>query len=203
VTGYFMKTLAIFIFSLLAHSAFAQDVYKWVDENGDVYYSQTLPPKQAGKAHDRLTSDGRVAERVTTAEELEILRAEQARQREQAEKARIQVQRDRLFLAAYPTEDEVRRTISSRRETVLSERDSVESLLDQSRGRFADTVEQAAELERRGKPVPGHLVARISEARAGIRELTRRLDEIETRLVALDEELEAELERHRRLTGSG
>ena len=44
---------------------------------------------------------------------------------------------------------------------------------------------------------------RIDEARAGIRELTRRLGEIDERLASLDEELAIELARYRRLTDSG
>lgn len=193
--------LVLILLAFLAQVAAAQSVYKWVDENGDVHYSQALPPEQAGKAHDRLTGDGLVAERVQTAEELEILRAQLARQREQAEGARIQAQRDRLFLAAYPTEDDVRRTIEKRREAVQAERESVESLIDQSRGRFAAAVAQAADLERRGDPVPEHLLKRIDEVRAGIRELSGRLNKIDERLLSLNAELEAELERHRRLMG--
>ena len=85
----------------------------------------------------------------------------------------------------------------------MSERSSVESLIDQSRSRFVATVRQAAELERSGEPVPEYLVERIDEARAGIRELNRRLDEIDQRLESLDQELASELARHRRLTDSG
>jgi len=201
-----MKNLVMTILLTASTGLVAQDVYKWVDENGEVHYSQTLPPERAGEAHDRLTADGLVAERVDrvkTADELAELQARRAEQREQAEQERIQAQQDRLFLAAYPTEEDVRRTIETRRETVMSERQSVQSLIEQSRARFVATVQQAAELERTGKPVPDYLVERIDEARAGIRELTRRLDEIDKRLETLDEDLVSELARHRRLTDSG
>lgn len=201
-----MKNLVMTILLTTSTGLVAQDVYKWVDEKGEVHYSQTLPPERAGEAHDRLTADGLVAERVDrvrTADELAELQVQREQQREQAEQERIQAQQDRLFLAAYPTEEDVRRTIETRRETVMSERKSVESLIEQSRARFVATVQQAAELERTGKPVPDYLVERIDEARAGIRELTRRLDEIDKRLETLDEELVSELARHRRLTDSG
>ena len=201
-----MKYLLTMILLLASWGAFAQEVYKWVDENGLVHYSQTLPPDRADGAHDRLTSDGLVAERVDrvkTADELAELATQRAQQRELAEQERIQAQQDRLFLAAYPTEQDVRRTIETRRETVMSERDSVESLIEQSRSRFVATVQQAAELERAGKPVPAYLVERIDEARTGIRELNRRLREIDERLASLEQELASELARHRQLTGSG
>ena len=181
-----MNKSLLIILLLLTASAWGQSVYKWVDENGEVHYSQTLPPERAGEAHDRLTNDGLLAERVDrvkTAEELAELKAEQAKRKEQAEQQRIQAQQDRLFLAAFPTEKDVRQSIQSRRETVIAERGSVESLIEQGRARFAARVERAAALERRGEAVPESI--------------------IDARLEALDQELAAELRRHRRLTDSG
>ncbi|MFO7763988.1 MAG: DUF4124 domain-containing protein [Wenzhouxiangellaceae bacterium] len=201
-----MKTGLLIILLSLAAVASAQSVYKWVDEKGEVHYSQTLPPERAGEAHARLNDDGLVTERVDrvkTAEELAALKAEQAENREQVEQRRIQAQQDRLFLAAFPTEDDVRRSIQSRRETVIAERQSVESLIEQNRDRFAARVERAAALERRGEPVPESVVERIAADRIAIRQLTERLEQIAARLAALDAELAAELRRHRRLTGSG
>ncbi|HMB38568.1 MAG TPA: DUF4124 domain-containing protein [Wenzhouxiangellaceae bacterium] len=196
----------ITILLMTSAGVLAQDVYKWVDKNGEVHYSQTLPPERAGEAHDRLTRDGLLAERidrVKTADELAELEVQREQERELAKQERIQAQQDRLFLAAYPTEEDVQRTIETRRETVMSERNSVESLIEQSRSRFIATVQQAAEFERTGKPVPEFLVERIDKSRTGIRELNRRLDEIDKRLASLDDELASELARHRRLTDSG
>lgn len=201
-----MKNFVITILLMTSAGVLAQDVYKWVDKNGEVHYSQTLPPERAGEAHDRLTRDGLLAERidrVKTADELAELEVQREQERELAKQERIQAQQDRLFLAAYPTEEDVQRTIETRRETVMSERNSVESLIEQSRSRFIATVQQAAEFERTGKPVPEYLVERIDKSRTGIRELNRRLDEIDKRLTSLDDELASELARHRRLTDSG
>lgn len=201
-----MKPGLLVIVLLLSTPTLGQSVYKWVDEDGDVHYSQTLPPERSGEAHDRLTSDGLVAERVgrvKTAEELEALKAERAQKKEQAEQQRIQAQQDRLFLAAFPTEEDVRQSIQSRRETVIAERESVEALIEQSRARFASRVERAAALERRGESVSEALVERIADDRAAIRELTERLEKVNARLAALEQELAAELRRHRRLTDSG
>lgn len=201
-----MKFFVLVNLLLLAGALDAQTVYKWVDENGDVHYSQTLPPERAQDAHDRLTADGLVAERVErvrTEEERAAIEEERARQREVAEQARLEAQQDRLFLAAFPTEADVRRAIESRRENVEAERRSVLSLLEQARSRFASAVREAAEFERSGKPVPEHLSRRIEDARASVRDLDGRLEGIENRLVELDKELSADLARHRRLTESG
>jgi len=58
-------TAAIAIFCLftfcLAQSAWAQEkkrLYRWVDEDGNVHYSETLPPDWQGETHDQLGHDG-------------------------------------------------------------------------------------------------------------------------------------------------
>ena len=43
---------------LAAGSAMAEKVYRWVDENGEVYYSETLPPDFEDKKHDELDHQG-------------------------------------------------------------------------------------------------------------------------------------------------
>lgn len=202
-----MKHALFCLLSLvLASGVCAQSVYKWVDENGDVHYSQTLPPEQANKAHDLLTEDGLLAERidrVMTAEERAELEAATEREQEAATRLRLQQQQDRLFLAAFPTEEDLRASFESRRDNVMAERRSVESLIDQARSRFSERVEQAAALERQGEPVPEHLVERISESRAALGELNQRLDAIDERLDELDAELADEVARHQALTQSG
>ena len=43
---------------LAAGSAMAGKVYRWVDENGEVHYSETLPPDFEDKKHDELDDQG-------------------------------------------------------------------------------------------------------------------------------------------------
>jgi len=201
-----MKRLIFINFLLLAGSVWAQTVYKWVDENGDVHYSQTLPPEQTEKAHDRLTEDGLIEariDRVMTEDEREQLEIAQEREQEEAARIRLQEQKDRLFLATFPTEEDLEASFESRKNNVLAERRSVESLIDQARSRFSERIEQAASLERQGNPVPDHLVERIAESRSSLRELNRRLQSVDQRLADLDAELIEDLSRHRELTRSG
>lgn len=190
---------------MVASSASAQTVYKWVDENGNVIYSQTLPPDRVVDEHERLTPDGLVAERVErapTAEELASLKAQIAAARDEAERKRLQEQQDRLFLAAFPTVEDLERAREAQRSGVLAERRTVEALIAQLRAAFAQTVGQAAEYERRGERVPPWLEQQISNDRQRLAELRDRLAGIEQRLEQIEAEHAANVERHRRLTGA-
>ncbi len=189
---------------LAAPAVWAQTVYKWVDEDGNVHYSQTLPPERVQHEHDRLTEEGLLAERIArapTAEERAALAERIREEKNETERARLQAQQDRLFLAAFPTEADIERTMQSRRDTVANERRTVESLIEQNRVSFNDFVQQAAAYERQGETVPAWLTERIESDRVKLRDLARRLGEIDQRLVELEAERQAELERHRSLTG--
>lgn len=66
--GFFSKavvvTAALLIALAASQSAWSQKkrVYRWVDEEGNVHYSESLPPNWKGETHDELGHDGVVRE---------------------------------------------------------------------------------------------------------------------------------------------
>lgn len=194
------------IFVVVTAPVASQSVYRWVDENGEVHYSQTLPPERVRGEHARLTRDGRVeesVERAPTEEERKALIEQLRLEQDQVKAERIRAQQNRLFLAAFPTEDDVRHSIAAREAALKSERDSVASLINQTRQRFNQSVAAAADRERQGQPVPKYLSDQIAAARDNLAEMHARLSRLDERLGELDEMLATELARHRQLTDSG
>ena len=57
-TTLFFTLLFLSAAILAAGSAMAAKVYRWVDENGEVHYSETLPPDFEDKKHDELDDRG-------------------------------------------------------------------------------------------------------------------------------------------------
>ena len=57
-TTLFLSILFLAATILAAGSAMAAKVFRWVDENGDVHYSETLPPDFDDRKHDELDSEG-------------------------------------------------------------------------------------------------------------------------------------------------
>jgi len=204
-----MKGVIFTVLMLQCAAVSAQTVYKWVDEDGEVHYSQTLPPERVAAAHERLESDGRVAERVDRAltdEELEALRIQFERERNIAERERIKAQQDRLFMAAYPTEEDVRELARTQAEVLEAERRSINALIEQTSERFIDWVDEAADLERRGEPISAYLTESIANSRLRLTELRDRERDVTQRLENLRLQLAENLERHRQLSaeaGSG
>jgi predicted RNase H-like nuclease (RuvC/YqgF family) len=200
-----MRRLTALVVLLASADAAAQTVYKWVDENGETHYSQTLPPDRVQQEHSRLDEEGRVTAEVNRALTVEerLALAEQARiEREAAALAEEKAQRDRLFLAAYPTEEAVISSIDAQRDVLVAEFESVDSLADQARARLNQAVDQAASMQRRGREVPKHIQDDVARARANLAELNVRRNELQGRLDGLGEVQARELARFRRLTGS-
>lgn len=93
----------------LASSALAKDegkVYRWVDENGDVHYSDSIPAKYRDRPKDVLDDTGitiGMIEGKKTEEQLEQARIE----KEIREAKEKQLQADRALLATYLSVDEI------------------------------------------------------------------------------------------------
>lgn len=106
-----LGTLAITGLLLVASLPAGAATYRWVDSNGRVHYTDTMPPQQAGMGHQELDKQGRVVKDVErtrrTAEERR--RADEARQRAEEERQREleQERRDRALLTSYTSEDEI------------------------------------------------------------------------------------------------
>ncbi len=201
-----MRSLTALVVLVAFADASAQTVYKWVDEDGETHYSQTLPPERVQQEHAQLDGEGRVTreiQRAPTVEERAALAAQLRIERDVAQRRRLQAQEDRLFLAAYPTEEAVIDSVDAQRATLMAEFESVGALIEQARARLNQSVDQAASMQRGGRDVPEHIRSDIARARANLAELNARHGVLQDEIDGLDELLAESLARYRRLTGTG
>lgn len=89
-------------------------LYRWVDENGETHYGDSIPPEYIKKEHRELNQQGITVNKVSrskSAEELKAERekvAEEARIAEEAANQRAEKNsRDRLLLETYLTEQDI------------------------------------------------------------------------------------------------
>ena len=90
--------------ALLAAGTCEAQLYKWVDENGKVQYSDTIPPAANDRARKELRADGtlkRETERAATIEE-KRLAAQRVADEAKAREARLEQERkDKALLTTY------------------------------------------------------------------------------------------------------
>ncbi|MCP4765325.1 MAG: DUF4124 domain-containing protein [Gammaproteobacteria bacterium] len=147
----------------------AATLYKWVDEDGKVRYSDRLPANQSRKQHQQLNSQGMVLSTRDAAKTPEQLADEAETQRKldevQNEEARlkaIQHQQDQVLLMTFSSGEEIEHARDSRIQVI----DSVIGLIESS---VTTTQEKLDQLKgsadrnyvSKSKEIPGGLAQKI------------------------------------------
>ncbi|MEM7563635.1 MAG: DUF4124 domain-containing protein [Pseudomonadota bacterium] len=178
-----MLILTASLSGLSSSGAQAAALYKWVDENGQIRYSDRLPANQAKKKHQQLNSQGVVLstteeaksdeERALEAETKKKLAEQQARE---AEIKKIQDEKDRVLLLTFSSEEE----LGLARDNRIDVLDSVIQLINKS---IAGTAKKLEALQEnadtnylsKGLEVPGGLAQKIEHFTRKIENRTAQL----------------------------
>ena len=189
-------------------SANAANLYKWVDENGNIHYSSQLPPKQTRKGHQQLNSQGVVLTTKEAAKSAEELAAEAEAKRKleekQAEEARIkaaQDARDRVLLLTFSSEAEIEHARENRIEVIDSVIRLINSSIETTQTKL-DELKHSAETHytSQGNEIPGGLAQKIEHAERKIESRTAQLQAKEEEKAKIYQKYETDLERYRALS---
>lgn len=166
-----MPQLALLAALALPGLAEAQ-LYRWVDEDGQVHYSDTLPPERASDERRVFSRGGRAVrdvERAPTREELRAL--EQARQRAAEAEAEAEEQRrqqqtyDRMLTATYESVEQLENTREKRIEQLREQRAESVTRQEQYEREITRLRQDAARAERRGASNLGAIYQQIDRTR--------------------------------------
>jgi hypothetical protein len=192
---------------IVAGTTSAAALYKWIDEDGQVRYSDRLPVKQVKKKHQQLNSQGVVVTTTEAAKSEEELAAEaEARRKaeeqaaEQARLDEIQYKKDQVLLLTFSSEKEMALARDDRLEVI----DSVIRLITKN---ITSTQETLLELETsaeqtytsQGREIPGGLAQKIEHF---TRKIESRTDQLLMKVDEKDrikEQFELDLARFREL----
>ena len=97
---------ALVIFASTAQAREEKKVYKWTDDEGNVYYGDSIPAEFAERPKERLNEHAVTVENLEgkkTAEQIEAERLE----RERREAQELQLRADRALLATYLSVEEI------------------------------------------------------------------------------------------------
>ena len=102
--------LLIFLLGSVAHA----NMYRWVDGNGKVHFSDKVPPAVSQKGHTSLGKNGVEAAKVSSSAELKSKQEEEVKKTElvagmtDAKKAEVEKNiKDKKLLASYQSRDEL------------------------------------------------------------------------------------------------
>lgn len=200
--GLLQVSTSLLALALLAAGAAHAAMYRWVDSNGRVHYSDTLPPTYQKSGAAEMNKQGTVIKRTQSEAER---RAEAERQ---AELARLKVERDkqaqldRALTQTYTSEAEIDlardRALEHHRLLIKSSQIRAEAV----NATLAELKDRMARIEKNGRKVGPGLVEQYEQAERESLELKRTILNNEEALVRVRDKYTADKLRFRELTAN-
>ena len=201
------------IAAMLAASASAQEeeshkkLYRWVDRDGKVQFSDTLPPEAVDQARTEINADSGMTtsslDRALTPEERAAKDAlDHATATASKDAERIK-QTEEAMIASFQSEDELKRSFKIRTELLQQTLDAIEAGIGSQRASLASLLADASEAELAGKPVNARQASSILELHVEMAKQQQILVLKQGELVDLDNELARLVERFRVIKGAG
>ena len=154
----------LFAACIFGRSIPAAQLYRWADENGQIYYADKIPP-QHSKYHKDMLNDRAITvdviEKSKTKAEIEREKKLQALRNAEQQLLEDHLNKDRTLLRTFRSEKEIDETFKAKLNTIeiletvtLANISRLESLLNAQQ-------KLAADFERSGRPVPESVVNSI------------------------------------------
>lgn len=180
----------------VAGPAAAAGVYKWVDDQGVVHYTDRIPPESVGKGATVLDKQGRSVKTIDpapTAEQRKAIEVEAERRRETAKADAEQARRDRALTQSFTTEAEI--DVARARAVA-----TVEAQLSTIGTYIADMTRRKQDLEKRkaalgGKPAPAALDNELNSVSEELTRQTALQAQKKESLVAIGKKYDADKQR--------
>jgi hypothetical protein len=143
----------------------AKKMYRWIDDRGETYFSDQVPPEQVQHSRESLSKTGRVIEVTEKAKTREQLEQETrlVELRTQQEKLIAnQKIHDKALLSTFHSKEDMLLAFKAKTETI----DKQKKVIDGNLSRFIEQLKkqqkEAAVFERDAKPVPKKLLDELT-----------------------------------------
>ncbi len=178
--------------------SYAKKMYRWVDENGRVYFSDQVPPDQVKHERETLSEKNRVVdklEKAKTPEELAQQKRLEVLRQEQEKVIAKQAASDKVLLATYRSLDDINRALANKLALMDSEKKGLEGNKQRLEQQLQKQQQQAATIERNGQKVSEKLLQDMAATRKQIDSSAQELARHEQKRLTLEQEFKADIAR--------
>lgn len=197
--------LACALASTLAGSVEAA-LYRWVDEQGTVHYSDIIPPSSVRQGHTELRKDGIPIQTVPPARTPGQIKADELLARLRAGQERLlnqQATADRGLLHTFPSEAELIASNQNQLSALGTMIQVTRNNILRQEAWLASLRTYAGNIERTGKPVPEEFTLSARKTERSIKSAQSSIAAREAQQAALKSRLDRDLNRYRQLQASG
>lgn len=200
------QVLLVATISLVSISqAWAVNYYRYKDDNGKTVMGLSIPPEMVGKGYDILNHKGRLIERVApalTSEQIAARDAEIERQRLEKEAKEAQELADTKLKHLYATPDDAVRVMARQLNELIGKIKLEHDQIARSQKEILNIESKAAELQRKGRPVPEDLMQGIARANKEIDNAHIEISERESDYARVQADFESKIKRLELITES-
>lgn len=172
-TSRLLPASVVFLVALLSAAPLSAKLYSWTDEQGNIHYSDKVPPDQAKHARKELSETGVTVKKLDAAktpaqlaEEERLKRIEREKQQEIAKR----IAHDRVLLDTFNSSDDMVMTRDGKIQAIEAIIGLTESAIENARKNLQSLRRKAANLEKSGKKVPDNLGIDIAQTQQHIDE---------------------------------
>jgi len=203
-----MKKLLIISIALVLASSAQAGLYRWVDDNGKVHFSDKVPVAASKKSHTKLNKSGDITGQVdpeAKQRKLDLVLARKKEKEQLAEIRRIKAQaqavvqkRDDDLLYTYENEDELVRFFMSKIRMVEGNSKILEAQNEVLNKKVVRLETQATDTEH--EPTLKNIAKKIVNINKTLGQYKYAMQENDKQLLQLSENYQADLSRYKELT---
>lgn len=195
----------LFATLFLTPAAHAENVYRWVDENGEVHFSRTLPPEYANRPYQVLNQDGVVIERIDDplAKEEPIKKKVKKGLKPLFTEDEVRFRSDRMLLLRYNSEEDLVEAMELEVAQLGYDALMIGQTYESAMKSLAGQVSKVANRQRAGMPAEPELEKNIQSLQLRLQHGTRSLAALTLREEKIRTTFSVLLERYHFLLGGG
>ena len=203
-----MKKILVVGIALLIASSAQAGLYRWVDDNGKIHFSDKVPAAASKKSHTKLSKSGDITGQIDPAAKQRKLDLRKARKKEKAELAELRrisyeaqaeiQERDHNLLSTYENEGELVRFFATKIKMVEGNSKILEAQNGVLNRKVVRLEAKATQTE--DDPTLKHIAKKIVNINKTIGQYKQALLENEKQLLKLTKNYQTDLARFKELT---
>jgi hypothetical protein len=188
-----------------SQTVFAKKMYRWVDDHGNTFFSDLVPPGQSQYRRDSLSKTGRVievTEKAKTKEQMEQENRLEALRKEQEKLIASQKLHDMALLSTFHSKEDLLTALKVKLQVLDTQKRILEGNLTRFTEQLKNQQKQAAIFERDAQKVPEKILADIRSSKEQIQQSHSAIKEYTDTYNQIKNEYTADIERFEFLTQS-
>lgn len=196
-------SLAAIILSFGSSAVYAKKLYRWLDDNGNTYFSDQVPPEYIKHRHETLSKKGRVigvTEKAKSKEEIELDKRLAALRKAQEKIIDKQISYDKVLLSTYRSLDDLLYAVKNKTQTMDNQLKASEGTLYRLKIQLESQQKKAAAFERNAQKAPESLLGDITSTFQQIQDTQISISKMIEKRNSMKREDDADIERYLFLT---